>query len=1288
MPRPLGVFFFLADRLSDFLEQPLAAVPHHNRARTAFANSETAAAPGRGSLYPNRGGVRSAKAAGFPFSRAPTCISHKPSTERLHPYTISCTIASLATTVVHESGWRDPPLPTGRTVVKSNWVWCCLAPLFLFAVGVSGKSASSVVFAEGRPRIYLDISSEQAGELSLGKALEDLARCFEVMTGQALPRSGERPALFAAGAGAPVRFECEVISLADASPGATVNAQAGIVLSPTAAFSRNPFAEGGEKVGWTATWHRRRGVLTFALRVANAAYYGPGYGPFTFFRTEEEAARVSSRHPLGLALEMRGGDAPGIRGGYRLGGDTWVYTEWFDPATAGVDRQAPGVSDRNGAQAWAPGWTRTWSAGTAFYLTAYAPKGRVASVTIGSAQASREGRVLFASDFVSRFAGADGKLAVWGRYPAEGAVRFRAGSAVLSPKPGGWSTVGLRAGWEIPGQLEGLLPLRFEMRSFPPDVSRFDAQAVQGFEVDVDGKRILLRAHTSLGLRNAIYYLLDRWGCRWVMPGELGECIPEVEKLSLPSGVTRFSPYSDMAVEVAGRGGAISVWYDRNLAGWRNWLSGQHYWLYAIPPKTYAAEHPEWYSLIAGKRVPQQLCTTNPAVIARMIVAAKAFLGRSPNRVSFPMDPADNLDFCQCPSCTALDPPGKTRSGAPLMTNRVLRLANQVAAGIRDEFPDRYVAFYAYATHAAPPVGVKPAANVIVIVARSGHCLLHLNPTPSCPGSDFHDLVRRWRALTPNLYCYEYDPISWTGGLPCPTYLEMGRSLRTLFGELGVKGSYSDGGHASTSASTYINRYLARRIKIDPGRDPEDVLAEMCRAFFGPAAESMEGYYRGLARVNEHTHPGRRRVGGGSTFYARLFDRKMMTAARTFVDRATGQAAGHAPYDRRVAMVETSLRYLESYLAGVWRAEARDYGKAVAAFDRMAACIEEMERSGWIHAADARRRARTMRLKALAEHFPEELGFVTAWRLLGPFDNSARNADRERDPFEPPGDISGPVRTDTGALLHWIDYTSPGGFLNLEKALSGRPRDWALSYAYAGTVIKEPHPPRVQLRMDSFFPYRVYLNGKEIFYRPGLNADCPDRKIIDAVLEPGDNTLVFKLCQTALTSHSYPWGLYYRTVIEETRRDVAAFPARWRFRTDPEDAGMKQRWFEAGYADASWREIPVPGTWEGTTVGAYDGYAWYRVRFNCSPEAAGKKLALTLRGVDEQAWVYINGRFVGERTTVSTGKTPGEFWDEPFELAVPPGCVKPDGANVLTVRVHDSRFAGGIHGAVRLLLDE
>lgn len=1155
----------------------------------------------------------------------------------------------------------------------------------LTASAVAG-AAEVEVFGGGTPRVYLDVPAEFLVVNRLERPVADFGRCFGLMTGCALPDTTKQVATFGPAQG--LRLEANVLSMEDRSGQPNENGAVSLTLTPTQRLEGHPLAGTGEKVVWSCTWQRGgQGKLQFALIVANQPYHGPGYGPFTFVTLETPAPAWQPGQGLQMALELRSSGGQDVRGGYRIAGGEWAYTEWFDPTQAGTDKREPGVSDTGGAQAWAADWPAKWGGKTTAFVSGYAAKGRECRMRVDDVRVMSGDQALFADGFEAADGTEGWALPRWRQGPQQGKAVVEQNAITFLPDPAAWNTVGLAAAAEPAARPEGALPLRMVLEPAPPGTTMLDSAVWQGWRREVTPKGITLTASTRLGLQNALYAILDAWGCRWVMPGELGECLPRVQRLTLPVGTVKFAPRSNFAVAPCGSGTPYADFFERNQGGFHNWLTAQHYWFYALPPEKYFEKHPEWYSLIAGKRQPRQLCTSNPEVVAEMIRVAKAYLGGGKERVAFPMDPQDGPEFCECDKCRALDPPGRYIGGVPVVTDRVLHFANAVAAGIKDEFPDRYVGFYAYWSHDEPPVREKPADNVVIGVTRMNYCLLHLTPTKLCAHSDFHSFMARWQKLTPRVFAYEYDPISWTGGLPCPIYLDMGRSLKTMLGEMGVMGSYSDGGVLPASgAATYLNRYIPLRMKVDPSQKPEAVLHDMCGAFFGPAAAPLEKHYLEMAKSTERPHPGLQMIGVGTTYYHRLFTPEQIKRARVALDEGIRLAGGKAPYEQRVAMVDLAQQYLEAYLGGVWAAQGKDYDKSVSEFDRMDRVLAALAAKNWVDGKDAPARAKVMRLKALAENFPQQMGYVTEWKLLGPFDNTANTSDKVREAFEPLGSLE-PVKLADGQQVAWWDYKSPGGFLNLEQALAPKKpaKDpWTLSYAYAATTYDAPRALSAQIRLDSFFPFHVFLNGEEVFYKAGLNADCPDRQVVDVRLKPGPNLIVVKLSQTQLSTDSFPWGLYLRVVADEAP-EVTALPERWAFQTDPKDVGVAEKWFAREFDDTGWKPIRVGQTWE-SEIGPYDGYGWYRARVKLPATLPEGKLALQFTGVDEEAWVYVNGQFVGERSVKSTGKSIGEIWEEPFAVMVPRDLVRPGEENTIAVRVHDSAYAGGIYRGVKLVV--
>ena len=191
-------------------------------------------------------------------------------------------------------------------------------------------------------------------------------------------------------------------------------------------------------------------------------------------------------------------------------------------------------------------------------------------------------------------------------------------------------------------------------------------------------------------------------------------------------------------------------------------------------------------------------------------------------------------------------------------------------------------------------------------------------------------------------------------------------------------------------------------------------------------------------------------------------------------------------------------------------------------------------------------------------------------------------------------------------------------------------------------------------------------------------------------------------------------GKWQACIDAETAGQPRVFlPGEWVFAADPADKGVRERWFaDQHYFDAAAKltvgeDIPPPAGlarvhinrgvgWEQQGFPGLDGYGWYFQNLQVPEEFAGKKhLYLYLRGVNEQAWVYLNGEAAFERTYASTGKGPSELAGVPigFDAAQ---WLKPGAPNRIAIRVthatrpgrhlvprHAHRHRRGVHdGAV------
>jgi hypothetical protein len=120
----------------------------------------------------------------------------------------------------------------------------------------------------------------------------------------------------------------------------------------------------------------------------------------------------------------------------------------------------------------------------------------------------------------------------------------------------------------------------------------------------------------------------------------------------------------------------------------------------------------------------------------------------------------------------------------------------------------------------------------------------------------------------------------------------------------------------------------------------------------------------------------------------------------------------------------------------------------------------------------------------------------------------------------------------------------------------------------------------------------------------------------------------------------------------------------WRFRTGDDAA-----YAAPGYDDSVWETIAIPGTWEAAGRPDYDGFAWYRIRFQLPTAGSSDPLParLELGKLDDADDAFVNGTMVGTTNDRAAYR----------RYALPAGTLNWGGENVLAIRVFDAGGAGG-----------
>jgi hypothetical protein len=381
-----------------------------------------------------------------------------------------------------------------------------------------------------------------------------------------------------------------------------------------------------------------------------------------------------------------------------------------------------------------------------------------------------------------------------------------------------------------------------------------------GYALAAADRQVAILATHPTALWFGVFALLERLGCGFYGPGEIGENVPERKPITLPDLALVDNPkmiYRSMWWGYSGR----PAWMQKRFTDWQRRSRGggvaasMGHNLYRIyPPEQYGRERPEFYPLINGQRaVPQgggegwdwQPCTSNPQVIQVAIDAAVAAFDHQPDLYSFSLSPNDGYGWCECENCVALDPPeyrGQTRRG---MGRRFALFANAVAAGLAEKHPDKYVAFYAYAGTVEPPTDVKLHPNVLVAVAPYGHvgCNIHPVGDPRCPmKTGFKDILDGWAKVSRHLMIREYFDVL----TPATDGLAHVVGAYTLAEDIPYYYRHGAIGISSESEADYgicaLNHYLAGKLMWDPEADADALIDGFFAGMYGPAAANMQEY--------------------------------------------------------------------------------------------------------------------------------------------------------------------------------------------------------------------------------------------------------------------------------------------------------------------------------------------------------------------------------------------------------------------------------------------------------------
>ena len=276
---------------------------------------------------------------------------------------------------------------------------------------------------------------------------------------------------------------------------------------------------------------------------------------------------------------------------------------------------------------------------------------------------------------------------------------------------------------------------------------------------------------------------------------------------------------------------------DHRLYFFNGRRSAYHSFFEILPPKTYFEKHPDWYSLVNGKREPKQLCLANAEMKAEYIKETLRRLREDPSVDFIQVSQNDSRGgYCTCEKCKAMmDEDGGVPSGP------YLRFANDVAEAVEKVFPNVRIDTFAYMFTRRAPAKTKPRRNVVVRLCDIECDFARPLAEPLPPHkADFAKDLADWRRVAGgNLFIWDYLANFHNYMMPHPNIGSIAPNIR-LFADNGAVGVFEQG-DALCSAGTFatLRHYVTAHLLWDPKDDEKRLMDEFLNGYYGTAAAPM-----------------------------------------------------------------------------------------------------------------------------------------------------------------------------------------------------------------------------------------------------------------------------------------------------------------------------------------------------------------------------------------------------------------------------------------------------------------
>ena len=436
----------------------------------------------------------------------------------------------------------------------------------------------------------------------------------------------------------------------------------------------------------------------------------------------------------------------------------------------------------------------------------------------------------------------------------------------------------------------------------------FDELEEDGYVIRTENSRLTIAGGSKKGTLYGVYGFLEKYlGCRKysstysVIPSQNSIKLSDIELKEIPVFKYREILYKDAyQPEYSDWHGLGKHQADAYSKG--NWGSWCHTTISLVPQKEYAAKHPEYYSLVNGKRKFSttkgnigEICWSNPEVFEIAAKNLKTWIDQNPEATYWSVSQCDNADYCRCPICQkAYDTTGSTQG-------TILPFINKMA----QKFPDKTISTLSYWYSTRPPKGIKVEKNVNIMLCNIGsprHIPIEQGD------STFTADIKAWHKIHDNFIIWDYVIQFANLIAPFPNLRTLQPNLQFLH-KNGVKAMFEQGNRETGGEFCELRTYILAKLLWNPYQDVDAIITDFVNGFYGPAGKYILQYITLMHDTLEST-------GAKLSIFGRPWDNKdtflteeMIQQYYTLLNKAVEAVQDYPAFLPRVQAVKNQIDY-------------------------------------------------------------------------------------------------------------------------------------------------------------------------------------------------------------------------------------------------------------------------------------------------------------------------------------------------------------------------------------------